>query len=58
MTDRWARAEELFRQREADRRYRRDDQAWGEHDYYHPTDHGHEREIGPRVDKLRRIVRG
>nr|WP_244891902.1 replication-associated recombination protein A [Nocardia beijingensis] len=27
-------------------------------DYYHPTDHGHEREIGPRVDKLRRIVRG
>ncbi|MEV6252897.1 replication-associated recombination protein A [Nocardia sp. NPDC051911] len=26
-------------------------------DYYHPTDHGHEREIGPRVDKLRRIVR-
>ncbi|WP_280305167.1 endolytic transglycosylase MltG [Nocardia abscessus] len=32
MTDRWARAEELFRQREADRRYRRDDQAWGEHD--------------------------
>ncbi|MGY1942021.1 endolytic transglycosylase MltG [Nocardia asiatica] len=38
MTDRWARAEELFRQREADRRYRRDDRAWGEHedgdDYY------------------------
>ncbi|WP_174188989.1 endolytic transglycosylase MltG [Nocardia barduliensis] len=32
MTDRWARAEELFRQREADRRYRRDDRAWGEHD--------------------------
>ncbi|MEU7764617.1 endolytic transglycosylase MltG [Nocardia sp. NPDC049190] len=32
MTDRWARAEELFRQREADRRYRRDDQAWAEHD--------------------------
>ncbi|MBF6416737.1 endolytic transglycosylase MltG [Nocardia cyriacigeorgica] len=29
MTDRWARAEERFRQREADRRYRRDDQAWG-----------------------------
>ncbi|WP_455566490.1 replication-associated recombination protein A [Nocardia gamkensis] len=27
-------------------------------DYYRPTDHGHEREIGPRVDKLRRIVRG
>ncbi|BDT90289.1 ATPase AAA [Nocardia sputorum] len=27
-------------------------------DYYQPTDHGHEREIGPRVDKLRRIVRG
>ncbi|WP_327118805.1 endolytic transglycosylase MltG [Nocardia sp. NBC_01730] len=32
MTDRWARAEELFRQREADRRYRRDDQAWDEYD--------------------------
>ncbi|MGK8523088.1 endolytic transglycosylase MltG [Nocardia asteroides] len=31
MTDRWARAEELFRQREADRRYRRDDQAWGDY---------------------------
>lgn len=29
MTDRWARAEERFRQREADRRYRRDDRAWG-----------------------------
>lgn len=28
MTDRWARAEERFRQREADRRYRRDDRAW------------------------------
>ncbi|NEW55501.1 aminodeoxychorismate lyase [Nocardia cyriacigeorgica] len=28
MTDRWARAEERYRQREADRRYRRDDQAW------------------------------
>nr|WP_231390255.1 replication-associated recombination protein A [Nocardia sp. CNY236] len=27
-------------------------------DYYHPTDHGHERAIGPRVDKLRRIIRG
>ena len=27
-------------------------------DYYHPTDHGNERAIGPRVDKLRRIVRG
>ncbi|MBF6297401.1 replication-associated recombination protein A [Nocardia amamiensis] len=26
-------------------------------DYYQPTDHGHEREIGPRVAKLRRIVR-
>ncbi|MEU2031896.1 replication-associated recombination protein A [Nocardia amamiensis] len=26
-------------------------------DYYQPTDHGHEREIGPRVQKLRRIVR-
>ncbi|GAA5054041.1 endolytic transglycosylase MltG [Nocardia callitridis] len=29
MTDRWAQAEERFRQREADRRYRRDDSAWG-----------------------------
>lgn len=29
MTDRWARAEERYRQREADRRYRRDDRAWG-----------------------------
>ncbi|WP_167476000.1 endolytic transglycosylase MltG [Nocardia arthritidis] len=29
MTDRWARAEERFRQREAERRYRRDDRAWG-----------------------------
>ncbi|MEU7764614.1 replication-associated recombination protein A [Nocardia sp. NPDC049190] len=27
-------------------------------DYYRPTEHGHEREIGSRVDKLRRIVRG
>ncbi|RDI67448.1 replication-associated recombination protein A [Nocardia pseudobrasiliensis] len=27
-------------------------------DYYQPTDHGYEREIGPRVMKLRRIVRG
>ncbi|CAM4064466.1 replication-associated recombination protein A [Nocardia ninae] len=27
-------------------------------DYYQPTDHGNEREIGPRVDKLRRIIRG
>jgi putative ATPase len=27
-------------------------------DYYVPTDHGVEREIGPRVEKLRRIVRG
>ncbi|MGC5245712.1 replication-associated recombination protein A [Gordonia sp. DT219] len=26
-------------------------------DYYHPTDHGFEREIGPRVGKLRSIVR-
>jgi putative ATPase len=26
-------------------------------DYYRPTDHGHEREIGRRVDKLRRIIR-
>src|SRR5690606_14383546 len=28
MTDRWTRAEEAFRQREAGRRYRRDDAAW------------------------------
>ncbi|MGW1740210.1 replication-associated recombination protein A [Nocardia sp. NPDC001965] len=27
-------------------------------DYYHPTDHGHERAVGPRVGALRRIVRG
>nr|WP_245401594.1 replication-associated recombination protein A [Nocardia albiluteola] len=27
-------------------------------DYYRPTDHGYEREIGSRVTKLRRIVRG
>lgn len=27
-------------------------------DYYHPTDHGHERAVAPRVAKLRRIVRG
>ncbi|MCX4091181.1 replication-associated recombination protein A [Nocardia sp. alder85J] len=27
-------------------------------DYYLPTDHGYEREVGPRVTKLRRIVRG
>ncbi|MGW4242670.1 replication-associated recombination protein A [Nocardia sp. NPDC004722] len=27
-------------------------------DYYQPTDHGYEREVGPRVTKLRRIVRG
>ncbi|MEE4022939.1 replication-associated recombination protein A [Gordonia sp. PKS22-38] len=27
-------------------------------DYYHPTDHGHEREIGARLGKLRSIVRG
>ncbi|MFQ6396056.1 replication-associated recombination protein A [Nocardia sp. KC 131] len=27
-------------------------------DYYKPTDHGVEREIGPRVSKLRRIIRG
>lgn len=27
-------------------------------DYYHPTDHGHERTVAPRVAKLRRIVRG
>ncbi|MBF6059705.1 replication-associated recombination protein A [Nocardia terpenica] len=27
-------------------------------DYYDPTDHGYEREVGPRVTKLRRIVRG
>ncbi|MDY6809255.1 MAG: replication-associated recombination protein A [Actinomycetota bacterium] len=27
-------------------------------DYYHPTDHGHEREISARLGKLRSIVRG
>ncbi|WP_026917828.1 replication-associated recombination protein A [Gordonia shandongensis] len=27
-------------------------------DYYAPTDHGYEREIGPRVGRLRSIVRG
>jgi putative ATPase len=27
-------------------------------DYYRPTDHGYEREVGTRVTKLRRIVRG
>ncbi|MFB7875048.1 replication-associated recombination protein A [Nocardia sp. NPDC056064] len=27
-------------------------------DYYEPTDHGYEREVGPRVARLRRIVRG
>ena len=27
-------------------------------DYYQPTDHGNEREIGPRLGKLRSIVRG
>ncbi|MFI9404611.1 replication-associated recombination protein A [Nocardia sp. NPDC052316] len=27
-------------------------------DYYQPTDHGNEREVGPRVEKLRRIIRG
>ncbi|MBA4026048.1 MAG: replication-associated recombination protein A [Gordonia sp.] len=27
-------------------------------DYYIPTDHGHEREIGPRLGRLRNIVRG
>jgi putative ATPase len=27
-------------------------------DYYVPTDHGHEREIGPRLGRLRNIVRG
>ncbi|RMI30704.1 replication-associated recombination protein A [Nocardia stercoris] len=27
-------------------------------DYYRPTDHGYEREVGARVTKLRRIVRG
>ncbi|WP_405138543.1 replication-associated recombination protein A [Nocardia sp. NBC_01388] len=26
-------------------------------DYYNPTDHGYEREVGPRVTKLRRIIR-
>lgn len=32
MTDRWTRAEERYRQSEADRRYRRDDRAWAEHE--------------------------
>ncbi|MEV5832312.1 endolytic transglycosylase MltG [Nocardia sp. NPDC052112] len=32
MTDRWARAEERFRQREAERRYRRNDQAWEDYE--------------------------
>jgi UPF0755 protein len=32
MTDRWTRAEERYRQREADRRYRRNDQAWAEYE--------------------------
>ncbi len=27
-------------------------------DYYIPTDHGHEREIGPRLERLRNIIRG
>lgn len=27
-------------------------------DYYIPTDHGHEREIGPRLGRLRNIIRG
>ena len=27
-------------------------------DYYHPTGHGNERTVGPRVSALRRIVRG
>ncbi|MGV9711156.1 replication-associated recombination protein A [Gordonia sp. NPDC003424] len=27
-------------------------------DYYHPTDHGYEREIGARLGRLRSIVRG
>lgn len=27
-------------------------------DYYHPTDHGNERTVGPRVNTLRRIIRG
>lgn len=27
-------------------------------DYYHPTDHGNERAVAPRVAKLRHIVRG
>jgi len=37
MTDRWTRAEEAFRQREAGRRYRRDDAAW-ERDEDEPDD--------------------
>ncbi|PZU00496.1 MAG: AAA family ATPase [Gordonia sp. (in: high G+C Gram-positive bacteria)] len=27
-------------------------------DYYEPTDHGYEREIGPRLGRLRNIIRG
>ncbi len=27
-------------------------------DYYTPTDHGHEREVSARLEKLRRIIRG
>ena len=32
MTDRWAQAEERFRQREAERRYRRNDEAWEDYE--------------------------
>ena len=30
MTDRWQRAEQRYREREGDRRYRRDERAWAE----------------------------
>ncbi|MGW4370246.1 endolytic transglycosylase MltG [Nocardia takedensis] len=32
MTDRWQRAEQRYREREGDRRYRRDERAWAEHE--------------------------
>ncbi|MEU6185296.1 endolytic transglycosylase MltG [Nocardia sp. NPDC047038] len=48
MTDRWARAEELFRQREADRRYRRDDRAWGEYDGDRYDDYDDDTTVIPR----------
>ncbi|MEV6137495.1 endolytic transglycosylase MltG [Nocardia sp. NPDC051990] len=61
MTDRWAQAEERFRQREAERRYRRNDQAWEEYeddttviprytdeDYDEPVDAGRSRRAAPQ----------